>query len=436
MPRAPAPVRALVGLAAAVLVVGCSTSYHAGDAAARSWDSWVAHHPLDGARPTDRTGTNVQPFEATFSADAELTATPSEDAIVKAMASMCRFDHVTSASTTYWLHVGVLWLQAPCGGSGQQKMAGFWTAVDELDGYREIDLSAKGMYVEATDEAITGLVPQLSAAADATGRAGASTSNTYRSRRVTITQPHGADITGQLGLVQGALDVAGAAVTAVEAVPGRVTASTSGSVAEARQWQEQVGKGDTQLTVTPVRVSTEVPYTAAGRDLVERLSTDPRVLKVTTIKPYWEITTASTGDARGLISMLDHESAKADLGRLQVDVGPSSYHSADGSGRTCYVRPDFAHPNHAAALLDLCDVASAVEVDDRFDAALDLRLHSTDLRPALACLKRAPYGLPVYLQLPQSETTEFTTGAKLVQKFPEAATSKDVERVWESIPAP
>ena len=424
----PGPRLVALGLAA-VLLAGCS--YHAGDEAARDWDAWVADHPLDGARVTDAVGTNVQPFQGTFEAYARLTAEPSEASIVTAMASMCRFDDETDSDTTYWLQIDEVSLQAPCSKPEQQKVAGFWTAAHALPGIRLVFLSSKGLSLEADDDAITGLVPVLSAAADATGRAGARTTNDYTSEHVTITQDRGADLSTELALTQGVLDVAGTAVQKIQVVAGRVSAATSGTVAQAQDWQRSTGAGSAVLTVTPDHVTTELPFTDRGRDLVDRLAADDRALAVNVVEAFWEVEARSTKDARSLVDAYADEPAAADLGRFQLDVGPSDYDSATGEGRTCFVRPEADRPKHASAILDLCDLKEAVLVDDRFNAALSLRLRTTDLKAALACLKRAPYGLPVYLMLPQNETEEFTTGATLEMDYDDVA----LEKLWESLPS-
>ncbi|MFL6108455.1 MAG: hypothetical protein ACJ72L_15955 [Marmoricola sp.] len=426
-------------LAAASLALGCSSSYHAGDQAAREWDSWVKDHPLAGAHVTDTAGTNVQPFHGTFEAYARLTAEPSEPHIVKAMASMCRFDSETGAATTYWLQVDRISVQAPCRHDEQQKVARFWTAVHELPGIEQLAFSTQGLNVTAHDDSITHLVPELSDAAAATGREAARSTSSYTSEHVRITQPLGEDLGTELPLAQAVLDTVGDGVKAIEVVPGRVSASTSGTVAQAQAWQQDVGHSSPVLTVTPDKVTTEVGLRSAGRELVDRLSRQKRVLAIEVVKPFWTIQVRTTDDARDLVRILADEIGAEELGQLQLDVGPSDYDSATGKGRTCFVRPAFPESRgRAAALLDLCDVPNAVEVDDRFDAALDLRLHGTDLDhaalpQALACLHRMPSDQPVYLQLPQNDTIEFSTGPKLVPRFPQSALAQKLSTIWDGL---
>jgi hypothetical protein len=425
---------ALVGLiATAVLLAGCSTSYHAGDAAARDWASWVKSNPLAGAQVTDAVGTNVQPFQGSFEAFAQLRAPASEKNIVAAMASMCRFDDQTNASTTYWLQIGRVSLQAPCDTTGQHKVAAFWAAVYRLPGIGELAFSTKGIALTSDDAHLTALVPAISKAADASGQALATSANDYKSPHVTITQGRSKDLSTELGLTKGVLDTAASSVKAIEVVAGRVSVATSGSISQAQDWQASVGNGSPVLTVTPAKVSTEVPLTAAGRDLVERLSGKASVISIEVLKPFWNLTVTDSTAARAVVSQLDHERGTHDLGQLDLYAGTSQYQYATGIGRTCIIRPVCPETSgRAAALLDLCDLPEAVEVDDRFDAALDLRLHGTDLGPTLACLHRMPYGLPVYLQLPQGATFEFATGAHLTLKFPQATRYKNLETVWES----
>jgi hypothetical protein len=420
--------------AAAALLVGCSSSYHAGDQASREWDAWVKDHPLAGARVTDAVGTNVQPFQGTFEAYARLTADQIESNIVKAMASMCRFDDETSSRTTYWLQIDRVSLQAPCSKGDQQKVAAFWGTVHDLPGIEELSFSSKGIGLNADDASLTTLIPAISDAADATGHAGRKSVNEYRSPLVAVTQAHGQSLSTELRLTQGVLEAAGADVKEIQVVAGRVSAATKGTVDEAHTWQDSVGEGSKVLTVTPARVRTELPLTADGRDVIDRLATDDRVLAINVIAAFWEVETPSTKDARSLAADLANEPGATALGHFQLDVGPSDYDSVTGEGRTCFVRPDFAHPAHAAAILDLCDLKPVVDVDDRFDAALTIRYRATNLRPVLAILKQAPYGLPIYLLLPQNNTLEFTTGEKLTLDFPDAQPSKELEALWESLP--
>jgi hypothetical protein len=432
--------RTLALLASTALLVGCSSSYHAGDQASREWAAWAKDHPIAGARVTDAVGTNVQPFRGTFEAYARLTATPSEETIVKAMASMCRFDQETSSRTTYWLQIDRVSLQAPCDLEDQHYIAEFWSTVNRLPGIEELAFSTKGIALTADDAEIFSLAQVVSEAADETGHAAGTSVNDYTSPHVSITQSKGVDFSTELGLAKGVLDTAGSAVKAIRVVRGRVSASTSGTVAQAQDWQQRVGQGSPVLTVTPNKVTTELPFTARGRDLVERLSEDPRTTAVSVAKPFWAIGTKTTKSARGLIDFLDYEPGTKDLGQLQLDVGTTHYDSATGSGRSCYIRPVFPETNgRAAALLNLCDVPNAVNVDDRFDAALDLRLHGNDLDHAglpgaLACLRRLPFGQPVYLQLPQNDTIEFSTGEELVAEFPDSALAQRLAKIWDALP--
>lgn len=419
--------------AGALALIGSGCAYHAGDETARNWDSWVQAHPLAGARVTDAVGTNVQPFQGSFEAYARLTAAPSTSSIVAAMASMCRFDQQTSSATTYWLQVDRLELQAPCGGDQQARVAGFWKAVHDLAGIEKVTLSRRGLDVSADDASITTLAPLLASAADATGLPEQRSTKTYASPRVKITQDRGRDISTELRLVRGVLNDVGASVKAIEVVQGRVSVSTSGSVAEARRWQADVGHGSPILTVTPARVTTAVSFSARARDLVERLSTNPRVTDIAVLKPFWTVDTPTTNDARSLVSLLDHEPGVADLGQLVLDVGTVPRNEATNTGRTCDLRPVVPEAHgRAAALLDLCDRKAAVEVDDRF-AILDLRLEAPDLAGTLACLHRLPPGQEVYLQLADNSTIQFTTGRTLSTQYPDSPLAKKLSRVWATL---
>lgn len=412
------------------LAAGCA--YHAGDEAARNWDKWVQQHPLVGARVTDTAGTNVQPFQGAFEAYARLTAAPGPQTIEKAMASMCAFNSETSSRTTYWLQIDRVTLQAPCSDEGRSKISAFWTDVHDLAGIEDLAFSAHGVALTADEAALPALVPQLSKAADATGLAARSSTNTYAGGHTTITQPRSRDLARELALTGHTLDVIGPAVLKIEVLPGRVSVATSGSVAQATGWQQQIGAGDPVLTVTPRRVITEVAYTARARGLVDRLATATGVLAVSTIKPFWAVTVTTSKDARALVRSLDHEPATADLGRLTVQVGKEQRNSATGVGRTCFVRPVFPESNgRAAALLDLCDQAGMVEVDDRFET-LDLRIKGPDLKGMLACLFRLPHGQQVYLQL-QDGTIEFTTGASLKTQYPASPLAKQLSTLWATL---
>ncbi|RNL80906.1 hypothetical protein [Nocardioides marmorisolisilvae] len=422
-----APMLVVLGLALGVLA-GCA--YHAGDEAARDFDGWVADHPLVGAKVTDRTGTNVQPFRGTFQADAELTATPSEGAIVAAMASMCRFDAETTTRTRYWLYVDKLWLQAPCRKDRQQKVAGFWSDVHGLAGIEEVDFSPRGLAVTATDAEITGLVPKISAAADRSGWAEPNTANVYRSPRVSITQPKDANVSDQLALVQGVLDAAGSALVSVTASPGLVTASTSGSVEQARGWQADVGNGSQELLVMPTKITTEVAVEPAARPVLERLATDDRVMSVAIIKGQWSIRIPSTEQARALLPTLG-DSHGVGLGRLTLDIGKVPRDSGKGIGRTCDIRPVPGGTDRAEALLDLCDLLGMVEVDDRFDT-LGLRIEDQDYRGMIVCLHRLAVGQKVYLTTKDNSSIEFTIGSTLETQYPNSPLGKVLIPIWNA----
>ncbi|HEX4191337.1 MAG TPA: hypothetical protein VHZ06_10125 [Marmoricola sp.] len=413
------------GTAVALLLSGCA--YHEGDQTARDWNSWVKQHPLKGARVTDVVGTNVQPFVGSFEAYARLTAPPSETSIKAAMASMCRFDKVTRTPTAYFLQIDRILVQAPCSASGQVKYAAFWTTTSALEGVEQLTFTSKGVDLTASDAALTSLVPEVSAAAEASGMA-SRTTNLYASPHVHIEQKAGSALTDELGLTQGVLDSVGGKVLAIEVVGGRVSAATSGSVSDAQGWQDSVGHGSPILTVTPAHLRTEKPLTAPERGLLERMSTDPDVTDVAVTPSAWTIDTPSTKDGRALVAALNSEGATSALGRLTLDVATTGVRK----DRPCLVQPRFPDHSRAEALFDLCDRPDVANVDDRA-STMDLRITSDDLAGVLELVHRLPAKTDIYLELKDNTTIDMTTGSTLTTQFPQSDLGKQLTKIWDGL---
>ena len=86
---------------------------------------------------------------------------------------------------------------------------------------------------------------------------------------------------------------------------GLVVAETTGSVAEAQQWQAAVrADPGTTLLVTPARVTSDVALTPPQRTVVETVSADARVTLVSTYPDHWVIDVVDTGGARPLLADL------------------------------------------------------------------------------------------------------------------------------------
>ncbi|MFL6158038.1 MAG: hypothetical protein ACJ72D_18255 [Marmoricola sp.] len=418
---------ALTALTSLLLVGGCA--YHEGDETARSWEKWVKEHPLAGARVTDVVGTNVQPFQGKFEAYARLTVTPTEKSLEAAMRSMCRFDEVTSTPTKYFLQIERIDVEAPCSARGQAHAAAFWTATKDLTGIVQLTFTSAGIDLRADDDAISTLVPEITAAADASGLARNATSNVFDGPHVAVTQRPGRALTDELALTQGVLDAAGDEVARIEVVNGRVSAATNGSVQQARSWQESVGHGSPLLTVTPAHVVTRVPLSGTERDLVDELSTDDHVTAVSVMEKAWTLDTPSTADARSLVEALGGEPATRALGRLTLDVAATGKRK----DRPCRVRPDFPEHGRADTLLALCDRADVANVDDRFDAGIDLRITDSDVRGVLRLVHQLPAGTEIALQLADNSTMELTTGDDLTVSFPQSDLGKQLVRIWSAL---
>lgn len=409
----------------ALLLSGCA--YHQGDATARDWTSWVKQHPLKGARVTDVVGTNIQPFKGSFEAYARLTAPASASSIKAAMASMCRFDKVTSTPTAYFLQIDRILIQAPCSASGQSKYAAFWATTSKLDGIDQLTFTSKGVDLTASDAVLTTLVPEVSAAATASGMA-PRTTNVYASPRVHIEQHAGFALSDELRLAQGVLDTVGDKVLHLEVVDGRVSAATNGSVEDAQRWQVSVSQGSPSLTITPAHLRTEKALTPTERDLLERMSVDSDVTDVAVMPSAWAIDTPSTKDGRALVAALDDEPATAALGRLTVDVATTGVRK----DRPCQVRPEFPDRIRADALFDLCDRPDVANLDDRA-STMDLRITSDDLTGILKLVHRLPAKTEIYLQVKDNSTIDMTTGDTLTTEFPQSDLGKQLTKIWSGL---
>ena len=379
-----------MGLLAVLSLVLSSCSYRAGSKAAEDFDEWVKEHPIRGAEVDEALGNNVYPFKGELTVYIRLTVEPSDSAIVTAMRDVCRFDDETRADVTYWLQVERVSIQASCTSSVQPVLATFYDAVAGLDGLDSLFLWTAGVEGHATDEAVPLIAGPVFAAADATGYVAKGSPYTFDSKHVSVIAQPGQDLAGPLATAHDVLPVVGHNVTKLKVTLGLVATETSGTVAEAQGWQAAVTPASgTALAIVPRHVVTDVAYSDASRDLVERLSTKPGVDEVATYPDHWQITLADSATAHTLQTPLATEPGRAALGKLILAI--------EAKYRFCGVSAEFPVTGRAEALLGLCERKDVPRLDDRF-TPLGLQFTGSDFRPILDVVHQLKAGTAVYLQ--------------------------------------